>query len=240
MRLLAALRLDVALQARNQLYAISVAMSVFAAAALAWLSPPERVGTTVPMAVLFIVGGSTLLYVVTMIILEKADGTLSAVSVSPLRPWEYLAAKVATLTGIAALEGFLVVFGALWWLSRSAPIPWPGPLFAVGLVALAAMHVLVGIVLVVRYDRLLECLVPMSAIATVLQLPAFYVVGALDSPVLLTIPSAAPTLLIQASLEDLPPWKWAYALGLTAVTLVVLWGWALRAFEAHVVRKSGG
>ena len=239
MRLLAAIRTDVLLQARNQLYAISVGTAVVVGGALAWLSPIERLSGTVPMALLAFVGGSTLLYVVAMIILEKDDGTLDAVSVSPLRPWEYLAAKVVTLTGLATLEAGLICGGAFAFLSRSGPVPMPSPLIALGVVALGVMHVLVGVVMVVRYTRLTEVLVPMSAVGTLMQLPAFYFVGATDHPAMLLIPTAAPTMLIQGAFVGLEPWQWAYAVGGTTLALTVLGVWARRAFVTHIVRRAG-
>ena len=238
MRLLAALRTDALMQARNQLYSISIGVSVIVGGALAWLSPRDGVAGTFPMALLMFVGGSTLLYVVAMIILEKDDGTLHALSVSPLRPWEYLSAKVVTLTGIATLEGVLISGGALLWLSRSGPVVWPSAVLLFGLVALSVMHVLVGVVLVVRYDRIMEALIPMSAIATAMQIPALYFVGALNSAAILAIPTAAPTMLIRGAFVALEPWEWAYAAIVTTVTLAALGFWALRAFHAHVIEGT--
>ena len=73
MRWLAAVRTDVVLQARNQLYGISVGVAALCAGGLAWLAAPEHFAAAIPMVVLMFVGGSTLLYVVAMIILERDD-----------------------------------------------------------------------------------------------------------------------------------------------------------------------
>ncbi len=238
-RLIAALRTDVTLQARNRLYGISVAVAVITAAALAWLSSPAAVARTVPLVLLCFVGGSTLLYVVAMIILEKADGTLAAVAVSPLRAREYLAAKVISLTALATLEALIITYGGLALIARAGPVPWPGPLALLGVLALGAMHVLVGVIIVVRYDRLMEALIPMGAIATALQAPALWYIGALDHPALLAVPSGAPTMLIRGALTPLTAWQWTYALGATALTLAALAYWAGRAYDTHIVRKAG-
>lgn len=234
-RLGAAVRTDVVLQARNQLYGISVGVALVAAGGLAWLSPHDRLEATVPMALLMFVGGSTLLYAVAMLILERDDGTLSAVIVSPLRPAEYLLSKVITLSGLATLEALLTVGGALGVLSRSGEVPVPGPLLLVGVVLLAVMHVLVGLVLVVRYRRLMEVLIPMGAIATIMQLPAFYFVGALPHRAWLLIPTGAPTMFIRGGFAELTPWEWTYATVGSALTLLALWVAARRAFQRHVI-----
>lgn len=238
-RLLAAMRTDALLQQRNQLYAISVGVALVTGGALAWLSPVDMVHRTVPMTLLLFVGGSTLLYVVAMILLERAHGTLSAAVVSPLRPAEYLASKVLTLGALATLEGVLIAGGALLVLSREGDVTWPRPLpFAAGLVALSVMHVLVGVILVVRYQRIMQALLPMGAIATVLQLPAFWFVGALDHRAWLLIPSGGPTMLVRGAFSPLTPWESTYAVLFTALPCLALAVWALRAFHRHVVLEG--
>lgn len=239
MRLAAAVKLDTRVQARNQLWGISIGVAVLAAGALAWLSPPERIGGTVPMTLLMFAGGSTLLYVTAMILLERGDGTLAAISVSPLRPWEYLASKVATLTALATAEALIITYGAIAIVSRQGPVVWPGPWLLVGVLALGAMHVLIGVVIVVRYDKINEVLLPMSMVASVLQIPALWMIGALEHPLWLAIPSAAPTMLIRAAFVPLSTGEWIYALGYTTVATAGLAVWARRAFSRHVTRRGG-
>ncbi len=239
-RLMMAMRTDVVLQARNQLYGISIGVSVLIAAVLAMLSNAENMAGTFPMALLLMAGGSTLLYVTGMVILERADGTLSAVSVSPLEPWEYLLAKVTTLTGIALLEGIVMAGGAWWWLQRSEQIAVPNVVLGVVAMALlGAVHVLVGLILVVRYHNFMDVLLPMSGLAVVMQLPAFYFLGAVDHWAMLLVPTGAPTMLLRGAFVPLESWEWVYGLVGTAVLCVGLWMWALRAFDVHVTQKAG-
>ncbi len=238
-RTLAAMRTDVALQARNQLYAISVGMAVLLAGALAWLSSPAQLHGTVPMGILFVVGGSTLLYVLAMVILEKDDGTLQAVVVSPLRPAEYITAKVITLSALATGEGVIIAAGTILWVGRDGGVSWPSPIFLVGVFALGVIHTYIGVILVVRHRRIMEAILPAGAIATLLQVPGLYFVGAIDHPVILAIPSTAPCMLVRAAFVELTPAQWLYAIGYSAVLLVVLRRWAHGAYLRHVVSKGG-
>lgn len=235
------MRLDVRVQARNQLWSISAGVGVLAAAALAWLTPADHVGGTVPMAILMFVGGSTLLYVVAMILMERSDGTLSAMVVSPLRRWEYLSSKVITLSGMATLEAALMTFGCLAILSwpLGASPTWPGPMFFVGVVGLGAMHVLTGVVVVVRYEKINEALLPVSIMALIYQVPALWMVGAIDHSALLIIPSAAPTLLVRAAFTPLSSGEWVYAIAGTLTFIGGLAVWADRAFHRQVVQRGG-
>jgi len=237
-RVLAATRTDVALQARNQLYGISILFAAVMVGALAWLSSPASFHRTIPMAILFVVGGSTLLYVVAMILLERDDGTLEAVTVSPLRPWEYLAAKVGSLTALAVFEGLVLVGGTLAWLDPGALGGATVPLVLLGLVALGAMHVLVGVIIVVRYTRIMEALMPMGLVALVFQVPALYFVGALPSRVALAIPSAPPAMFVRAAFTPLSPGEWVYAIVGTMLAVGVAALWAHRAFILHVVHAG--
>ncbi len=237
-RVLAALRTDVALQSRNGLYAISVLFAAVMAGALIWLSSPASVQRTVPMGILFVVGGSTLMYVVAMVLLERDDGTLEAVSVSPLRPAEYLAAKVASLSGIAVFEGIILAVGTMAWLDRASLSGTAVLLLVVGLLGLGVVHTLVGIIIVVRYGRIMEALMPMGLVAVVFQVPALYFVGALPSRFALAIPSAAPAMFVRAAFVPLEPWEWAYAILGTSLVIVVAGLWAHRAFVHHIIRKG--
>ena len=237
-RVLAAARTDVVLQARNHLYAISAVFAASMIGALVWLSSPQSLFRTVPMAVLFVVGGSTLLYVVAMVLLERDDGTLEAVSVSPLRPWEYLTAKVVSLSGLAVFEGVVLVGATVGWLDAGALGGVAAPLVVLGLAALGALQTLVGVIVVVRYARITEALMPMGLAALVLQIPALYFVGALDSPVALSVPSAPPAMFIRGAFVPLAAWEWIYAVLGTAISLAVAAVWAHRSFVHHVIHRG--
>lgn len=236
-RVLAAMRADMLVQGRNQLYAISVFVSVLMAAALILFASSENLARIVPMAILFIAGGSTLLYVTGMLTLERDDGVLAALSVSPLRPWEYILAKTVTLSLLTFIEGVIIVAGAWGWLWRSDhELAIPGWEVLPGIFGLGVLHVLAGFVLVVRYRRFMDALIPMSLIAVVFQLPAFYFLGALKSRLWLCMPTGAPAMLIRGGFASLQLWEWVYAVGGTALATAALWFWALRAYDRYVVQ----
>lgn len=239
-RLVVAMRTDGVLMARNQLYAISIGVSALIAGVMAKLTTAQNSAGTFPAALLMVAGGSTLLYVTGMIILERAEGTLDAVSVSPLRPWEYIASKVAMLTGLAVLEGALIVAGGWWWASRTTLLDVPNvPLGVVAMAILGAVHVLVGVILVVRYRSFMDVLLPMGGIAMVMQMPALYFIGAVEHRAMLLIPTGAPTMLLRGAFTPLHAWEWVYGLGGSVVLLAALCVWSLRAFDTHVTQRAG-
>ncbi|MBO8162129.1 MAG: ABC transporter permease [Brevibacillus sp.] len=237
-RLRTAMKTDVTIQVRNKLYAIGIVVGTMLAVALSQLSTPDSLAAAVPATVLLIIGGSTLLYVAGVIIFEKEEGTLHAVIVSPLRTSEYLWSKMITLTLLAAVESVVMIGGAMLMMSRSHEVPLPDvPVLLLGIIAIGVLHTLIGIILVVRYEKITDVLVPLSAIAMVLQLPFLYFIGWVVHPAFLLVPTSAPTLLIRGAYVHLAAWEWVYAAGCTLLLLIGLTIWAQRAFHTHIVMK---
>jgi len=240
-RLTSAMKTDVTVQVRNRLYHIGPAFSVVAAGMLALIAPTVSLAHSIPVALLLLIGGTTLLYVVGLITFEKEEGTLSAVIVSPLRTNEYLLSKVLTLTALATLESVIIVGGAaLLILGRGLElIPFNIVPLAVGIVTIGVLYTLIGIIVMVRYDRLTEVLVPVLVVAIPLQLPFLHFLGWLTHPVFYIVPTSAPTLLMVGAFRSMAPWEWVYAVGYTVVAMIGFTYWAYRAFRTHVIMKAG-
>lgn len=239
-RLVAAMKMDVTLQLRTQLYSIGIGAGVLVAVVLAWLARPEQLFSLIPTLMLLVIGGSTTLYVAAMILFEKEQGTLKATIVSPLHPGEYLWAKIITLTLLATVESIVMIGGAMLIMSFTGEVTLPNiPLLLLGIVGIGIIYTLVGIVLIVRYDKITEFLIPLSAVAVILQLPFLYFLGWVEHPLFLVIPTSAPTVLMQAAYMPLASWQWLYGVGYTAVLVVGLTIWAYRAFQAHILAKGG-
>lgn len=239
-RFMAAMKMDVVLQWRTQLYSIGMGAGVLVAVALAWLARPDQLFLLVPTLMLLVVGASTMLYVAAMILFEKEQGTLKATIVSPVRPSEYLWAKIITLTGLATVEAVIMVGGAMGMMGFSQQLVVPNILLLLlGIVGIGLLYTLVGIVMIVRYDKITEVLIPLAAVAGILQLPFLYFLGWVEHPLFLLIPTSAPTMVMRAAYVPLSGWQWVYGVGYTAVLLIGLIIWAHRAFEKHIVAQGG-
>lgn len=236
-RTLFTFRTDFTVQVRNRLYQIGMGVAALLAAAIGWLATPDNMGNSVPVILLLLLGGSTLLYVAGMILFEKDEGTLSAIIVSPLTVGEYLISKIVTLTGLATLEGIVIVLGAALLMGVNTLTTFNTPVLLLGMLALGVIYTLVGIILVVRYESITDFLVPVLFIASVLQAPALHFTGLIESTIWYVVPSTAQVLIMSAAWEPLATWEWVYALAYTAVTIGVLYVWALRAFQAHIVMR---
>lgn len=149
---------------------------------------------------------NTFYFMAGLVLLEKTEGTLSMIDVTPLRPHEYLASKVATLVFLSILENLLIV------LVARGPAFNPLPLMA-GIAAGGALYVLAGFVAVSRYPTINEFLFP-SFLYTLAFVPPFLpYFGLAESWWFHLHPLQAPLLLIQAAFRPIAAWETTYAIG---------------------------
>src|SRR5438270_5307074 len=90
-------------------------------------------------------------YMGAMVLLEKGEGTLTSLVVTPLRAAEYLLAKILSLMLLALLEG--TVLAILINGFNFNPLPW----FA-GLLLLSGFYTLLGFAVIARYHSINESL----------------------------------------------------------------------------------
>jgi fluoroquinolone transport system permease protein len=233
-RLLATIRCDLRLQQRNGFYyATAFVVTVYALGLgqlhasgaqlhLAWL---------LPAVVLNNLMITSFYFVGALVLLEKTEGTLTAQVVSPLRAGEYLAAKLITLTALALAYNLAVV--AMVVGSRFGALALIG-----GVSAAAALIVMTGFVVVVRYDSVNEYLLPSLPYAAGLMLPLAYMFG-WDNPLLYLHPLAGPMLLLRAAFAPAETRHLVYGTLASALWLGAGAWLCRRAFQRFVVGRAG-
>jgi hypothetical protein len=122
-RLLSTIRCDIRLQARNGFYHAAAFVAAFWTFALSRIEPDHLV-LWMPVFILSNILINTFYFMAGLVLLEKAEGTLIAQSVTPLRPWEYLVSKLVTLKKVpmAEIATLLVFFAGValcFWRSKS-------------------------------------------------------------------------------------------------------------------------
>lgn len=228
-RLAAALRVDMRLQARSGLYAIGGSVAVLLGLAGRTVLPPEAVAEVLPAFYLVALGGTTYVYVASMLLLEKSERTLDALRVSPMTVREYLVSKVVTLSGFAAVEAAVLYAIA----SRAAPAS-VAPL-AAGVLVLGVSMTLLGIGQAASYDSVTSFLLPGALIVSlVLQTPFLFVVGVGPDALWYLVPTQAPLLLMLGAFTPLRAWQWSYALGVSVLGVLAAYAFARRRLRRHV------
>lgn len=172
----------------------------------------------------FFVGG--------MILLERRQGVLVALAVTPLRLWEQLTAKVLSLMLLAVASSVIILVGAGWWDINWLPV-------LIGIMATSAFTTLAGVSLAVRVRSLNGYLLATPLIAVFFLLPAPAWVGLMDAGWFILLPAQAGWTLLAGGWQPLTP---ATAWG----SLAVLCGWivvaarvAVRSYRIHLLREKG-
>ncbi|HKJ57921.1 MAG TPA: ABC transporter permease, partial [Halobacteriales archaeon] len=145
-RLLSMVRWDVRLQFRYGFYAAYAVLTI--AYALALRVAPTDVR---PLLLVFVIFNDPvvlgLYFVAALVLFEKGDGVLDVLVTSPLSARAYLASKVVSLSLLAVLA--TLVLAAIAVGTRFDPL-----VLVVGVGLTSALFVLLGFVLVARFDTL--------------------------------------------------------------------------------------
>jgi fluoroquinolone transport system permease protein len=191
--LITLVRWDAVLQARNGFYWATMFVVVVIGALL--LSVPEAARANhaawVPALLAINLQITTFFFVAGLILLDRDEGTLTALAVSPLSPGIYLAARIITLTTLAAIETIAIVMtvfgvGGSWGLILS------------GTIALAATYTGFGAVIATRYESVNALLLPASVFVAALLLPLLPHFGLAPRALFLLHPAEPALTLIRA------------------------------------------
>ena len=227
-RLSATLRLDVQLQARNNVYLIIAVAAFLLAIPLRAFFTSEQLHFFMPLIALSGVGVTTFFLVAVLLLLERGEGTLDVVLVSPLRPAEYLASKLVTLTALALAESVLIVTVAY---GMGLSFLW----LALAVVLRSALVAAVGVAVGVRYRSITHFLLPAIAFTILFDLPVLWYVELWPSPLFYLWPTLPSLLLAKAAFLPVAPLQLVYAgvYGAAAIGAAVFW--ASRALDRFVV-----
>ncbi len=230
--LAATLRLDVRIQARSKLYTIGVCVAVLLGL-LGRFVVEASVGKVLATFYLLGIGSTTYVFGASLVLLEKGQGTLQALRVTPLSSTAYITSKVVTLTSFAVIESAIVYVVGFFGAPLNLPV------LIVGVLCLGMIYTLVGMGQVAPHDSIFSFLIPGAMIVgTVLQLPLFYVLEIGPSLIWYVIPTQGPLLLMLAASESLEVWQWTYAIVMSVAAIVGAAGWARRRFRRFIALQE--
>jgi fluoroquinolone transport system permease protein len=234
-RLASALRLELTLQVRQRFLHAAVFSGLIWLAVLLPLSRNLR-----PVTEPYILLGDTCIigffFIAGTVFFEKQERTLGAVISTPLRFWEYLAAKLILLVLISLLVAVVVplISDGL----RFRPLT-----LVVATVLGTLLMLLVGFATSLPFasisDWFLVATIPLAVLTVP---PVLYYSGVWPSTVTYLIPTLGPLLLFGEAFHQisLAPWQVVYAVAYPALCVAGLWWVAERTFLRFVVAQSGG
>ena len=226
-RLAAAIRCDVRIQVRNGFYWAVAFLMTMLLLVIRQL-PPLNWTPVVPPLILGNLALGTFFFMAGLVLLEKAEGTLQPLVVTPLRVEEYLVSKVATLTTLGLVEHVIIALVMVGTAFRALPL-------VTGVVIAASLYCLAAFAAVARYDSINEMMLPTILWVTLFSLPILHYAGLWSSPLMYLHPFQAPLVVLRGTVTPLAAWEWLYGIGYGAVWVGGAFLWSRRSFQRFIV-----
>lgn len=230
-RMLSTILWDIRLQFRNGFYYVSAIVALGFVLILRQLNMVDW-AMLWPVIILENLVVNAFYFTAALVLLEKAEGTIEAQVVTPLRPGEYLASKAISLGLLSLFETLMLVV-----LVTGPGFNWP--LLVTGVMLLIAFYTFYGFIVVARYDSITDFLLPSAIWVIWFSLPLLYFFGIWPGWVLYLHPLQAPLLLMQAAFEPLEGWQLLYGFAYSLLWVGIAYRLARRAFRNFVIRKQG-
>lgn len=230
MRLLHAVWADIRFQFKQGFYLVYILITVMYLIILSFL-PEDILSVGLPLVVfsdpsvlgLFFIGG--------IIMLEKMQGILSVLVVSPLRTIEYILSKIISLAFVSVLAAFAITgfshYGSVNWL-----------LVFLSTVLTSGIFTLCGIMITAGCSTVNQYMIKTVPYMLVFVLPCFSLIGFPYSDLFTIIPSVAALRLMLGAYTGIPIYEAVgliiYLVGMSYLFL----RWAIRVFENKIIYKD--
>ena len=230
MRLLNAIWSDIKFQIKQGFYLVYLIITIMYLIILSML--PENVLTiALPLVVfsdpsvlgLFFIGG--------IILLEKSQGVIMVMVVSPLRTEEYVLAKAISLALISAIAAI-----AITALSPINNVNWP--LMIISTILTAGLFTLCGIMINAGCNNVNQYMVKTIPYMLLFILPCFSLLGFEYSYLFTVVPSVAALRLLLGAYHGI---IWYEALGLALYLVLmnyVFFRYSVKIFENKIVYQD--
>ncbi len=232
-----ALRWDIVLQARNGFYWATAFLVVVVGGLLLAVPEPARANATawVPALVAVNLQITTFFFVSGLMLLERDEGTLAALAVSPFSPGAYLATRTVTLTALGAVETIAVV-----WIAFSVGGSWL--LVLSGAAALGVIYTGLGAGVGAGYTSINALLLPASLVVSLLLLPLLPHFGLAPRALFLWHPIEPALSLLRAAYGTVNPGELLFGVlgSLTWGAVAFIWGRNRVSRLMRDTRASGG
>ena len=229
-RMVNAVKLDFRLQFRNGFYYAAGAVVLVQVVFLSWL-PPESRDWLLPVVLLGNMLINGFYFIGGLVLLEKAEGSLEALVVTPLKSHEYLAAKAISLCLLSLIESLIIV-GVLRGTNFGVIA------LVVGIVLTTAMLCQLGFLIVARYDSINEYLFPSFLWAVVISLPLLSYFGMWRSWVFYLHPVQSALVVLQSAVLPTSDNEWIYAVLYSVFWVGITFASCMQAFHRFVVSRA--
>ena len=225
------LKWEVIRQYKNGIYFVSLFVLIL------WITLFSQIKTIslasiVPMLILGNLSLTTFYFLAGILLFEKGEGSLEAQVTTPIRSWEYLSARILTLSILATLENLIITIALVGWHFNFAPV-------LLGTLLAGCILCLVGFLTVIRYDSINEFLLPSLLWMLLMSLPILSGLWLPNAFFWYLHPLYGSYQLITSGFQIVDYWTLAYAVLYPLITIFLLGKHSLVEFNRYVVRSEG-
>lgn len=196
MRLLNALRADIRFQFKQGFYLVYLLLTLVYMIVLTRF-PIELKRIAVPLTVFSDPSMVGFFFIGAIVMLEKVQGVLQYVTVTPLRSIEYLLAKVISLTIVALTAAIMIIVA-----TYNEPLNWI--VLISGIMLTSSFFVLYGFIAAANCSTMNQYFIKMIPYMLLIVLPCFSLIGFPCSWVFNIFPSVAGLQLVLGAFTGLP------------------------------------
>jgi len=215
-RLLNALRADIRFQFKQGFYLVYLLLTLVYMIILSRF-PAELKNIAVPLTVFSDPSMVGFFFIGAIVMLEKVQGVLQYVSVTPLRSIEYLLAKAISLTLVALSAGIMITL-----VSYSEPLNWL--LLITGITLTSTFFVLYGFIAAANCTTMNQYFIKMIPYMLLIVLPCFSLIEFPYSRFFIVFPSVAGLHLVYGAFNGIGNikalWLTAYMAGANLLLLL--------------------
>jgi fluoroquinolone transport system permease protein len=230
-RFLSILKWEVIRQFKNGIYYASIFMLVLWILLFSFIKSVP-LNSLLPMIILSNLTMTTYFFMAGIMLFEKGEGSLTAQVTTPIKEWEYVAAKAISLSALATLENLIITIALAGWQFNYISV-------IAGTFIAGIIFCLVGFITVIRYDSINEFLIPSIGYMFLVTLPILSVFFLNQSWIWYLHPVFGTYKLIENGFTNIGPWNVAYGICIPLITITILGYFSLTGFTRFVVRSEG-
>lgn len=219
---------DIKIQARYYFWTIAVVISVM------WLGLFSALSMDysffMPVVIFADVLNIGFLFIGGIVYLERRQGTIYATAVTPFSPGIWFTLKLVSLTILCTVCAVVIIAlagGSPNWL-RIIP----------AVVLSAMLFIMIGLLVVIPFDSVMNYFLCMALLISVLNLPIFEYVDLFSHFTFYLLPSYAALLSISGSINEVPLNEFWSALGLLIAWVVILYFFSVKAINNFVATRQ--
>ncbi len=216
------------LQRRYYFWTVGLIVSVVWLSLLLFMNEAAR-ERWLPVIIFADLSNIGLLFIAGMLYLERRQGTLFAMAVTPVSPGAWYLQKLVCLTVLTtACAVALALFASL---SASWVYLLPATILT------AALFTCCGFLLALPFDGIMNYFLAMAVCLAVLNLPLFDYFGVIDSPFMWLLPTQPALLALGGSLQGMPAMQFVLTVSILLLWVVALYLLGVRRFRGYLALR---